>query len=293
MSLFVLSFGSFGDIITLVGLVNRCRKALCESSGASQDYQDLVLELTSFASLLQSVQDIIFDSENSNRNLAIKQVRDELELTLKEAKKTLDGFNGLILMYKASLGQRGGTGRKVKDSWMKIGWSLLKAAEVREMRQKLDDYQQKLMLLMGIYSGCVFSISWFEVAQPVTLTFIIVHVRRRGLEELGDMQHQHEAIVEQLTNHVMRQNQLIAKAPIANLASKFIKFIDPLGDEFPLPYAFCESPEVSIVICSHICPSFRFHRTDASRGDRCCIGSLESVTRPRSEGDISSEATTI
>lgn len=157
MSLVVFSFGSFGDIVTLLGLTKRCCQALCESTGASRDYQDLVSELSSFASLLEYIQ-AIFDSANSNRSMNIAQVRKELELTLKEAKKTLQGFNAAILSYKASLGARGGTGSRVRDSWRKIGWALFKASEVGDMRKKLADYQEKLSLLLGIYQRCIFSI---------------------------------------------------------------------------------------------------------------------------------------
>lgn len=169
---------------------------------------------------------------------------------------------------------------------MKIGWSLLKDEEVREMRKKLNDYQQKLMLLVGLYSGYVFCVFQFEVDEPVILTLTIVRAYRRGLEDLGDMPYERAVIAEQLISHVMRQNQWVA-------SEKFIKFIDPLGNEFSLPYEFCESPDVIMVIYSQIYPPSRSYETDASRGDRCCIGRLSGVTRPRSEEDISSEATTM
>lgn len=56
MSLVGFTFGSFGDIITIIGLAVQVHKALSESAGSSEEYQDLLADLGSFSQLLQIVQ---------------------------------------------------------------------------------------------------------------------------------------------------------------------------------------------------------------------------------------------
>lgn len=60
MSLVGFTFGSFGDIITIIGLAVQVHKALSESTGSSEEYQDLLADLGSFSQLLQIVQSAFF-----------------------------------------------------------------------------------------------------------------------------------------------------------------------------------------------------------------------------------------
>lgn len=96
----------------------------------------------------------------------------------------------------------------------------------------------------------MFSLFSFSDNASVILTLIIARSLRYGLDDLEDMQRQQEAIVEQLTIHVVRQNQWLAKAPVMPPMDKSITFIGPSGNEFSLPYQFCDSPDVTIVIYS-------------------------------------------
>jgi hypothetical protein len=128
---------SFGDIVTAASIVQSIYKALSDSMGASYDYQCLIAELRSFERALKIVDFAI--------TVAPPTGRDALDIgaettTCLELLKT---FHDRIKSYQKALGGRKGA------SWRKIGWSLFKADEVANFRQKISQHKQNITLFMN------------------------------------------------------------------------------------------------------------------------------------------------
>jgi hypothetical protein len=64
--MFSYSFGAFGDIVVCIQLIAQVVKALCASTGASEEYQALVMELSCLHDSLLHVQRILEQSKNSD-----------------------------------------------------------------------------------------------------------------------------------------------------------------------------------------------------------------------------------
>lgn len=147
MSLAAFTFGSFGDVLSLISLVLQVRRALGDSSGASEDHQALITELDSFSDLLQVVRNALSVHEGPRR--LPNSVRNAMGQGLLASTALLVGFYKDIERYRCSLRQ-GGSGSMIRDSWMKAEWALYKKEDVRQMRRKLADQVGRLNALLSV-----------------------------------------------------------------------------------------------------------------------------------------------
>lgn len=98
MSLVGFTFGSFGDIITTIGLAVQVRKALSESAGSSEEYHNLLADLDSFSHLLHTVQSVhLFSSSGPDKALtslvnAIRYALDCSKVLLGEIYAKIAGY---------------------------------------------------------------------------------------------------------------------------------------------------------------------------------------------------------
>ena len=131
---------SFGDIVTAVNIVHSIYKALSDSMGASYEYQCLIMELHSFEQALKIVDRAI--------TVAPPFGRDALDIAAETTTclKLLKRFHDRIKSYQKALG------RGKSASWRKIGWSLFKADEVANFRQRISQHKQNITLFLnGLY----------------------------------------------------------------------------------------------------------------------------------------------
>ena len=128
---------SFGDIVTAVSIVHSIHKALSDSMGASYNYQCLIMKLRSFKKALKIVDLAI--------TVATPTGRDALDIgaEITTCLELLKTFHDHIKSYQKALGGRKGA------SWRKIGWSLLKADEVANFRQKIFQHKQNITLYLN------------------------------------------------------------------------------------------------------------------------------------------------
>ena len=128
---------SFGDIITAANIVLSIYKALSDSMGASYEYQCLVSELRSFEQALRFVYRAITVAPPTGPDALniVAETKTCLEL--------LNKFHDRIGSYQKALGGRKG------PSWRKIGWSLFKADEVANFRQKISQHKQNISLFLN------------------------------------------------------------------------------------------------------------------------------------------------
>jgi hypothetical protein len=128
---------SFGDIVTAVGIVHSIYKALSDSMGASYDYQCLIMELRSFEKALKIVDVATTEAPPTGRDAF------DIAAKITSCLELLNTFHDRIKSYQKALGGRKGA------SWRKIGWSLFKADEVANFRQKISQHKQNITLFLN------------------------------------------------------------------------------------------------------------------------------------------------
>ena len=128
---------SFGDIVTAINIVRSIYKALSDSMGASYDYQCLIMELRSFEQALKFVELAITVAPPTGHHAL------DIAAETTTCVELLKTFHDRISTYQKALG-----GRKVA-SWRKIGWSLFKAEEVSNFRQKISQHKQNITLFLN------------------------------------------------------------------------------------------------------------------------------------------------
>ena len=127
---------AIGEIVTAVKIVHSIYKALSDSMGASYDYQCLIAELLSFEQALKTAEVAITVTPPTGR--VALDIAAETTTCLEMLKK----FNDRIGSYQNALGGKKGA------SWRKIGWSLFKADEVTNFKQKISQHKQNVTLYL-------------------------------------------------------------------------------------------------------------------------------------------------
>lgn len=142
-----MSFGfSVGDFFAVGTLVFRIGATLRESTGSSAQYQELVLRFDFFETLLKDVHHCITSSQ-----LPPSAVRAIKEHVLK-CEPLLRKFDLTTEKYKASLSQ-GGSGKKIKDSWRKMGWGMYKQHEISALYEGIGRQMDAINLLLSCYGA--------------------------------------------------------------------------------------------------------------------------------------------
>ncbi|KAK3366776.1 hypothetical protein B0T24DRAFT_633598 [Lasiosphaeria ovina] len=126
-----MSFGwSAGDVVAALGVLNKVRNALKESSGASSDYQGEVQCLRTLSLTIQNIDKLPLDSLNPelSRNVQeyCKQLKDPLFSFIDRIQKC----------YETTIGPASTTPRLLSAP-KKIHWALSTAKKVRELRDKV------------------------------------------------------------------------------------------------------------------------------------------------------------
>ncbi len=141
-SLFVPSFGAFGDFATAIGLAKSLIEILVASRGASMEYQDALAEISAVTSALQDALAVCahLQGTDAQRIGALRAEVTRCESTMRAFEKTTSG-------YQRSLGA-GGSGSRPKDLWRKIGWGLFKKPELVDFCDALQRHKSSLLVLL-------------------------------------------------------------------------------------------------------------------------------------------------
>jgi len=136
-----MSFGfSVGDFIAVGSLVLKIGATLRESTGSSADYQKLLLRFGCFEQLLKTVR-VTISQLPTPTMIAIHELVRQCEPLLRK-------FDTATEKYKRSLSS-GGSGRKLNDSWRKIGWGMYKRDEILELFDGLGKQMDAINLLLS------------------------------------------------------------------------------------------------------------------------------------------------
>ena len=127
-----MSFGfSVGDFVAAANLAYKLVLALSDSSGSSMEYQQLILDLSCVRRTLLQVEQM------KNANQLNPSTINALRYQVENTKQPIRAFLEKTEKYRKALGGFGPS-NTVKDSWRKIGWSLLKTDEVKALRDLLQ-----------------------------------------------------------------------------------------------------------------------------------------------------------
>lgn len=145
-SIAAFSFGAFGDFVALFDLAQKVKRSLNASSGASEDYLTLLVELDSLIRILRT-------ATTASTSPRLPQLTPPLVRTGRHALKSLQdvlrSIETKIRTYQENL-RKGGSLRMMMDSWRKVGWGLLVMNdEVKTLRWQLSYH---IVILQAIIS---------------------------------------------------------------------------------------------------------------------------------------------
>ena len=155
------TFGSFGDILALTGLVVTVVQALRDSTGSASEYKDLIAELDALSSTLGLVQSR-FTSQHRPRKDVVNAIDLQVSCCHSVIKKFLESVKG----YEKALGSAG-----FHSSLRKIGWKIFKSDDVTALRAKITSHREAIAILLSLYISCVqflFTHNRPHQAPPVT-----------------------------------------------------------------------------------------------------------------------------
>lgn len=189
MALVAFTFGSLGDIIAVIDLLNEVRKALSDSTGSSAEYQALLISLDIFHDTLEAVRDTFSTASPSLRNHTplLPSLQNAHRQALSVSRALLKDIHARIAKYQASL-RKGGSGSMMRDSWRKIGWALFQKPELEEMKMKMMAQVETLNILLSLALRSV-ALCTLCLCGNQSLTCSIFYSRH-------DVRQQHAAVLE-------------------------------------------------------------------------------------------------
>jgi hypothetical protein len=136
-----VGFGfSAGDFIAALELVATVIDALRDSGDSSTEYRELISQLLTLETALIAVKRIELDDVQHAEVVALQQAAAQCQ-------RTIDLFWVKIKKYQPSL-RTGGSGSRVKDSWMKIKWALCKKEDLVRFKADLVGHTESIELLL-------------------------------------------------------------------------------------------------------------------------------------------------
>lgn len=150
------TFGSFGDILSILQLARTVQRLLSDSLGASSEYQDLLLELDRTLRVLHLVQGVTTPRHGSG-SLSIN-THEDIRQSISRCRIVIFDLYVRIQKFRESL-RKGGSGSRMRDSWRKIGWGLFKLDELVDIRRKLKDEGDVIMALLDVSNSYVVYLS--------------------------------------------------------------------------------------------------------------------------------------
>jgi hypothetical protein len=136
-----VGFGfSAGDFIAALELVHTVINTLRDSGDSSTEYQALIRQLYTLESALIRVKHLELDDVQHAEVVALRQAAAQCQ-------NTINGFLEKVKKYQPSL-RPGGSGRRVKDGWMKVKWALCKKEDVVGFKADLAAHTGSIELLL-------------------------------------------------------------------------------------------------------------------------------------------------
>lgn len=136
-----VGFGfSAGDFIAALELVTTVVNALRESGGSSAEYRSLVSQLNTLQTTLLRVKRLELEDNQHAELIALQQAASQCQ-------RTIDAFWEKIKKYQTSL-SIGGSGSRVKDTWRKVKWAIVKKEDLVRFKADLMGHTESIELLL-------------------------------------------------------------------------------------------------------------------------------------------------
>jgi hypothetical protein len=251
-----VGFGfSVGDFLAAINLVQTVIDALQSSGQASSAYRELIRELWSLETALLRVKHLDLHENQSADRIALVQAASQCQMTI-------DDFWKDIQKYQPHL-RSGGSGSRLKDSWMKIKWAVCKVDDLAKFKTALQGHSGSIqILLLSIEMKRSSRQEHRQEQQHKSLTTTIQDMSFQWMAKLSTITdsvtgcyHQGKQLL-QSTAAVMRTNlqifqavldlqKLITQIPGQVEREKPILFWDARGRFAPFHLEFIDSSEVS------------------------------------------------
>ena len=150
-----IGVASIGDIVALCLLTKDLITALNQTRGSSRDFQQLVKQLQSLASVLHEV-DLLTKREKITPSL--DAIRVTLSRIAADCQDLIEPFYGRLRGYQDRL-KLGGSGRVLHDAACKWRWKFCEADEVERLRADLLAHTMTMQTLIGVWNLYV-SLNW-------------------------------------------------------------------------------------------------------------------------------------
>ncbi|KAK3291594.1 uncharacterized protein B0H64DRAFT_409510 [Chaetomium fimeti] len=136
-----VGFGfSVGDFLAALKLVGTVIDALREASESGDAYRELLHELFALETALLHVNRLELDDGQRTEKIALRQAAAQCQ-------RTIDNFWDKIRKYQPHL-RHGGTGSRIKDSWVKIKWAVCKKDDMERFKADLRGHRGAIEVLL-------------------------------------------------------------------------------------------------------------------------------------------------
>lgn len=179
--LVAFTFGSFGDIFTILGLAWSVQQLLSDRNGASAECRELIAYLNTFSHTLRVVHKLAFGSDvdpatqtSSTGNTGTVSLlstpkymsaANAMLCALQECRRSLDEFKDKLAPYQESF-LAGGSGNRFYDMWRKLNWPCINA-EATKLRRGLQEQVSLINTITTMLLLCVCRYSLIELDSAI------------------------------------------------------------------------------------------------------------------------------
>ncbi|KZV91145.1 hypothetical protein EXIGLDRAFT_837341 [Exidia glandulosa HHB12029] len=144
MSIAAFTFGSFGDIVTILQLAWTIRQSLSETAGAVAQVQTLIADIDAFTCALQQIKSVL-----DTRASVPPDLMNGIAHALESCFLLLRGVQEQINSYNARMTGAVGA-RALKRYWAALGWEILGGrSKVEAMRARLSEQVEVIQTLLA------------------------------------------------------------------------------------------------------------------------------------------------
>ena len=139
-----VTFGSFGDVVSLCIVIKDLIKAVDDSRGSSAEYQEIIRELWALDRALLELGALWRTDEGTVESNALRETAHRMA---DQCRQCIEAFLEKVKKYGSSLQDRG-SGKVMKDTTMKVRWRLAHADELIKFRAEINTHCSAINMLL-------------------------------------------------------------------------------------------------------------------------------------------------